>query len=174
VVGHSMGSFVAQQVALAAPARVAGLVLVGSATSVRGFEGMLDLQRTVDSLGDPVPREFVREFQYSTVHQPLPAAFMDRAIAESLKLPARVWRGVAAGMLVTDEPMGLADKGIPTLILWGDRDTIFPRSEQDALCELIPGATLKVYPETGHALHWERPAEFVRDLEEFVAAKAAR
>jgi hypothetical protein len=25
-----------------------------------------------------------------------------------------------------------------------------------------------VYPETGHALHWERPKEFTRDLEKFV------
>ena len=35
LVGHSMGSFVAQQAALAVPERVAGLVLIGSATAVR-------------------------------------------------------------------------------------------------------------------------------------------
>jgi pimeloyl-ACP methyl ester carboxylesterase len=33
----------------------------------------------------------------------------------------------------------------------------------------IPGAELKVYPETGHALHWERPDAFVHDLEAFLA-----
>jgi pimeloyl-ACP methyl ester carboxylesterase len=27
---------------------------------------------------------------------------------------------------------------------------------------------LKVYPETGHSVHWERPEEVVRDLEEFM------
>ncbi|CAA9404742.1 hypothetical protein AVDCRST_MAG82-410 [uncultured Rubrobacteraceae bacterium] len=31
-----------------------------------------------------------------------------------------------------------------------------------------PGATLKVYPETGHAVHWDRPEWVVRDLEEFM------
>jgi pimeloyl-ACP methyl ester carboxylesterase len=54
--------------------------------------------------------------------------------------------------------------------MWGERDTIFPRSEQDALLAMLPSATLKLYPETGHALHWERPEMFVRDLESFIAA----
>jgi len=26
-----------------------------------------------------------------------------------------------------------------------------------------------VYPKTGHALHWERPAEFVTDLQDFIS-----
>jgi hypothetical protein len=29
-------------------------------------------------------------------------------------------------------------------------------------------STLKVYGATGHALHWERPEWFARDLEAFV------
>jgi non-heme chloroperoxidase len=33
---------------------------------------------------------------------------------------------------------------------------------------MIPDATLSVYPETGHAVHWERPEQFVRDLEAFI------
>ena len=28
-----------------------------------------------------------------------------------------------------------------------------------------PNATLKVYPEAGHSVHWERPEQVVRDLE---------
>jgi alpha-beta hydrolase superfamily lysophospholipase len=32
----------------------------------------------------------------------------------------------------------------------------------------IPEATLKVYAETDHALHRERPEEVVRDLEAFI------
>jgi hypothetical protein len=31
-----------------------------------------------------------------------------------------------------------------------------------------------VYPETGHALHWERPSEFVSDLEEFITRTEPR
>ncbi len=168
VVGHSMGSVVAQQLALAAPERIARLVLVGSVAAPAQSAVLIELDRTVRSLGDSIPVDFVREFQQSTVYQPLPAGFMDHAVAESLKLPAGVWRGLIAGLLATDAPVDLGTSRIPTLILWGDRDTVFPRTEQDALVKMIGTAELAVYPETGHALHWERPEQFVRDLDAFM------
>ena len=57
---------------------------------------------------------------------------------------------------------------VPTLILWGEQDPLFPREEQERLVGTISGATLKVYPETGHAVHWDRPEQVVRDLEAFM------
>ncbi|MGH7630723.1 MAG: alpha/beta fold hydrolase, partial [Gemmatimonadales bacterium] len=107
VVGHSMGSLVAQQLALAAPERIARLVLVGSVAAPAQSAVLIELDRAVRSLGDSVPVDFVREFQESTVFQPLPPGFIDRAVRESLKLPAYVWRGLIAGMLAADSPVGL-------------------------------------------------------------------
>ncbi len=89
MVGHSMGSLVAQEIMLADPKRVARLVLVGSGTRLGGEE-ILQLKQAVDTLIDPVPAEFAREFQLSTIHHPVPNDFLDAAVAESLKLPARV------------------------------------------------------------------------------------
>jgi non-heme chloroperoxidase len=175
LVGHSMGSMVAQQVALAAPERVARLVLVGPATmNLVHNAAVLELKQAVESFTDPVPAEFVREFQVSCVHRSLPTDFMDRVVAESLKMPAWVWRAVMAGLLDADHPTPLGDSGIPTLILWGERDAFFPRAEQDSLAAVLGAAPLKVYPETGHTPHWERPAEFVRDLEEFITRTATQ
>jgi non-heme chloroperoxidase len=57
---------------------------------------------------------------------------------------------------------------VPALLIWGDRDAIFPRSEQEALVSALPVASLRVYRDTGHAPHWERPGEVVRDLENFL------
>jgi non-heme chloroperoxidase len=168
LVGHSMGSFIAQQVALAAPDRVARLVLVGSAASPRNA-GMLELAQAIDALGDPVPAEFVRDFQVSTTYQPQPDEFLDRVIAESLKLPAPVWRMALAGLLAAHSTSRLDQIHVPTLVLWGDQDTVFSQADQDALMAGLRDATLKVYLETGHALHWERPTQFVRDLEDFIA-----
>ncbi|HEX5832082.1 MAG TPA: alpha/beta hydrolase [Gemmatimonadaceae bacterium] len=174
VVGHSMGSFIAQQMAVVAPARVERLVLVGTSTAPRTFVGFDDLRQAVEALRDPVDPAFAREFQESTVHQPIPAAFMERAIAESLTLPAYVWHGVMAGMLATGPVTELGAARVPTLILWGERDAFCSRAEQDALLALVPHAELRVYPETGHALHWERPERFVQDLTGFMAADAVR
>lgn len=169
VVGHSMGSFVAQQVAAIAPERVERLVLVGSATTLRN-NVVNDLRQAVDALGDgPVPEKFVREFQTSTIHQPLPNDFMDRVVAESRKVPGRVWRAAIAGFFADESANRLGQIKAPTLILWGDRETVFPRAEQDALVRQLPNAVLKVYEETGHSPQWERPEQFVKDLEDFMA-----
>jgi non-heme chloroperoxidase len=50
----------------------------------------------------------------------------------------------------------------------GGQDAVFSREDPERLAAAIPGATLKVYPETGHAVHWERPEQVVQDLERFM------
>ncbi len=169
LVGHSGGSFMAQRVALSYPSRVTRFVLIGSATTLLNNEGVRELGKEILALEDPVPPEFVREFQESTIYHPVPERFFETVVSESLKLPARVWRDYWEGVVLTvDHAARLDEIDVPTLILWGEQDALFPREEQERLTTAIPGATLKVYPETGHALHWERPEQFVQDLEAFM------
>ena len=47
---------------------------------------------------------------------------------------------------------------------------MYSRNEQAALLGRLHDAVLKIYPETGHALHWDRPDQFVRDLEDYIRA----
>ena len=168
IVGHSMGSFVAQHVASMAPDKVSKLVLIGSATTMSNDE-VNGLEKEVNALSDPVSPKFAREFQLSTLFQPIPDKFLDRAVNESLKLPASVWRSVIAGMLATDAKAQLEKIKAPTLIFWGDKEAIFPeRKDQEKLTKQILNASLKVYEQTGHALHWERPEQFASDLSAFI------
>jgi pimeloyl-ACP methyl ester carboxylesterase/tetratricopeptide (TPR) repeat protein len=169
IVGHSMGSFVAQHVAVEAPERVTKLVLVASATTVRN-NTVVDLQREINALSDTVtvPESFARDFQVSTIFHPLEQDFLQAVVKESLKLPARVWREVMAEMLAPEASVELKKIKTPTLILWGDKESVFPRSEQDLLVGALRNSVLKVYPDTGHALHWERPERFAKDLQEFI------
>ncbi|MCA1576095.1 MAG: alpha/beta fold hydrolase [Acidobacteria bacterium] len=167
VVGHSMGSFVAQHLAVAAPERVKKLVLAATATTVHTNDLARQLQRDVNALTDPVPEKFVYEFQLSTAFQPLSNDFFQTVLKESKKLPAHVWREVMAEMMSPDTAVQLKKIKAPTLILWGDKD-FFPRSEQDSLVSALPNAVLKVYKDTGHALHWERPETFATDLKTFI------
>jgi non-heme chloroperoxidase len=172
LVGASTGALFAQRVALSYPRRVSRLVLVGAQTPANeANEVVLGLQEEVRALEDPVPPEFVRAFQEGTIHQPVPQEFLDTVVSESLKLPARVWRDYLEGAVLSidqDYVIELREIDVPTLMLWGERDPLFPREEQERLAAAIPGATLKVYPETGHAVHWDRPEWVVRDLEEFM------
>ncbi|HEX6063618.1 MAG TPA: alpha/beta hydrolase [Longimicrobiales bacterium] len=171
IVGHSMGSFVAQQVALAAPHRVSRLVLVGSGTTPNEFGGMQEFYDAAAALPEPVPEAFARDFQVSTIYRPVGDAFLERAIDESLKLPSRVWRELVKGMSATDAAVGLGRLNIPTLVLAGDKDTFALPKLQPPLVAMLKSAKLKMYKETGHAVHWERPDEFARDVDLFMNGK---
>jgi non-heme chloroperoxidase len=169
VVGASTAALFAQRVALSYSRRVGRLVLVGPQTPAN--EAISGFREEVQALEDPVPPEFVREFQESTIYQPVPQEFLDTVVSESLKLPARVWRDYMEQAVLSidqDYVLPLREIDVPTLMLWGEQDPLFPREEQERLAAAIPGATLKVYPETGHAVHWDRPEWVVRDLDAFV------
>ncbi len=167
LVGHSGGGFIAQRVAVKYPHRVGRLVLIGTAAEGSAFRGISELEEFVRTLEEPVPPEFVREFQESTIYRPVPEEFLETVVSESLKLPARVWRDYFEGMVLADAA-DLREIKAPTLILWGEHDLYPPREEQERLAREIPDVALKVYPETGHSVHWERPEEVVRDLEVFM------
>jgi pimeloyl-ACP methyl ester carboxylesterase len=168
LVGHSLGSFVARRVAERYPARVRRLALIGSAVTPAN-EVTLAVQEAVRGLEDPLPPAFVREFQASTLHVPVPQPFFEGLVGESLKAPARIWRDVFDGLLASDDAAALGRIAAPTLLLWGDRDALFAgRAGQERLAAAIPGARLVVYPETGHSPNWERPERVARDLEAFV------
>ncbi len=167
IVGHSFGSFVARQVAEAHPTRVARVVLIGSAvTPVTRVT--VEVQQAVRDLPDPVPTDFARVFQASTIYHPVPEAFFERIVTESVKLPARLWRAVIDGLLTFEDAARLPRITAPTLIVWGAQDALFPRDQQDRLVQAIAGARLLVYAETGHCPNWERPEQVVHDLDAFM------
>jgi non-heme chloroperoxidase len=171
LVGASTGALFAQRVTLSYPRRVSRLILIASQTPARENEALSEFREEVRALQDPVPPEFVRGFQESTIYHPVPQHFLETAISESLKLPAHVWRDYLEQAVLSidrDYVVELGKINVPTLILWGEQDPLFPREEQERLAAAIPGATLKVYPESGHAAHWERPEWIVRDLETFM------
>jgi pimeloyl-ACP methyl ester carboxylesterase len=167
LVGHSLGSFIARRVAETHPERVARLMLIGSAATAAN-EVLLEVQASIRTLEDPVPAAFAREFQSSTAYAPLPEAFFEQIVAESGKLPARLWREVLDGVIVLDDAADLGRITAPTLLLWGEHDALFPREEQDRLVATIRSARLLVYPETGHCPNWERPERVTADLDTFM------
>jgi pimeloyl-ACP methyl ester carboxylesterase len=167
VVGHSGGSFTARGLARTHPERVDRLVLIGSAVTPLK-DVTRELQAAVHELEDPVPAEFAREFQAANVYVPLPEEFFERAVAESLKLPARVWMSALDGLLTVDDAADLRRITAPTLLIWGERDGFFSRTEVEDLAAAILGTRLLVYPETGHAVQWERPERVASDLDAFM------
>jgi non-heme chloroperoxidase len=173
VFGHSMGSVVAQRLAVSHPDRVAGLVLEGAFPGLKGNPAVEGFRAEIEALTDPIDPAFARGFQESTIARPLPAAFMDLITAESCKLPARAWRQILDDMAGCDTTGELSAVEVPALLLWGDRDGFVTRADQDRLLAALPQATLEVFEGTGHDPHWEEPARAARSITHFVLRQTA-
>jgi non-heme chloroperoxidase len=175
LVGDSSGGLIAQRVALDFPHRVSRLVLIGSPTTLVSNEAVMKAgEEMLAALEDPVSPEFVREFVLGTIHDPVPEEYLERAVSQSLKVPTRVWRDYYEGVVLTvDDTARLHEIDVPTLILWGEQDSLLPREEQERRAAAIPNATLRVYPETGHLAHWVRPEWVARDLQAFLKESTA-
>jgi pimeloyl-ACP methyl ester carboxylesterase len=168
-----MGASIAQRFAIDHPGRTRGLVLVGSLITWRDHPDFVQLwDSVVSTLTDPIDPGFVREFQESTLAQPVPPEFLETVVRESLKLPARVWRAVLReGLLDADFSGELWKIQAPTLIFCGDQDAL-TRDGQQAQRAAIAGSRLVVYAGAGHGLHWEEPERFAADLTAFVESLA--
>ncbi|MGD9563381.1 MAG: alpha/beta fold hydrolase [Pyrinomonadaceae bacterium] len=170
LVGHSMGSFVAMQTALDFPDRVERLVLVGTAPKANKPE-VRDLVNAINQLKDPVPASFARDFVVATSSPAVPADFVDELTAETMKLPARVWKNAMAGAIARDFTPDLARIKVPVTIFWGAKEPLFLRADQDALLARLPGSRLIVFPDAAHAPHWEQPEDFARHLNNVLAER---
>jgi non-heme chloroperoxidase len=170
IVGHSYGSFVAREIAISHPRRATALVLIGTGFSSR-TPVTKSIQDSLRSLPDPIPEPFAREFQASTAYRPMPPEFFDRIVTESLKIPARLWPVMIDGLVRYDATAKLGQLQTPTLLLWGDRDALFSRAEQDLFLASVASARLRVYDETGHCPNWERPDDVAADIASFVSAR---
>jgi non-heme chloroperoxidase len=167
VVGHSMGTWVAERLAIDSPERVRALLLVAGLGAPRENAEQFGLFEELSLFEGAIDDEVAREFQLGTTERPLADELLDLFVAESLKLPPALWRVLFGSFLDVDLWEGLASVEVPALLVWGDRDALVTRGEQDRLVETIPQARLAVYEGTGHAVHWEEPQRFAAQLAAF-------
>ena len=168
IVGGSSGGLVARRVAIDHPERTLGLVLLGAPFSLRDKPGAAEIWQMVSELKDPIGEEWLREIAESLVVRPMPKPFVETLVQENLKVPARVWKATFEGLLEDDSSEEVGRIQAPTLILWGDRDSILPMSDQEAYVRAIPRARLVTYPGAGHAFYWEEPQRVATDLVAFL------
>ncbi len=169
IVGHSMGSAVAQRFAIDYPNLARGLVLIGARPESPNDAGVHELwESTISHLEDPIDPEFIRVFIDGTLAQPIPKEAHKAEIEDALAVPARVWREAFEARLELDLASALDRVTAQTLIVWGDQDTHALREEQQALVDAMPNARLVVYEGAGHSLQLEEPARLAADLIAFV------
>jgi pimeloyl-ACP methyl ester carboxylesterase len=166
LVGSSSGGYVAQQVAVVSPRRVTGLVLVGSPRSLHRRPAFAD---EVEALTDPIDPAWVQEsLKWFPRFHEVPGWYIEDRVADGVRMPARVWRASLEGLSTARPPTESGTITAPTLIIWGARDELLRREEQDALAAAIPKSRLVVFEETGHLVLWEQPGRVAQDIVSFI------
>ena len=170
VLGASLGGLVAQHLAAGHPERVERLVLVcttpGRGDAFPAPEPTLRLLAEAAALDRETA---IERFTRNALSADAGDELVRRIVRLRLEKPQDVsaWGAqVAAG--AGFEGVELERIEAPTLVLHGTEDNVVDIRNAALLAERIPGARSQVL-EGGHMFWWERPEEFARVVEEFLA-----
>ena len=84
-------------------------------------------------------------------------------------MPARVWQAIAdQSLLGVDLRFMLPRISAPTLLIWGDQDTLEGAAGRAALRSGIKGAQVANFPALGHDLIWQDPKGVAQVMIRFI------
>ena len=167
LVGNSLGGWIAAELAVRSTRHLASLTLAGSAglhvAGVAQVDSFLisDEQRLNQFFYDPKKaKEMIARVLSPDLED---IALKNRAIVAKLSWQPR-----------SHDPhlhKWLHRIDVPTLLIWGDHDRLFPKEHAIAYQRSIAGAKLVIVPECGHVPQIEQPDAFVAALESFIGGE---
>ncbi len=189
VLGHSFGGYVALEYALRYPQSLSHLILMDTCGDARwpqhnapellakrGYSAAAVQAARRFFSGQLAPREFFPlSMKYARAYYYNGSLWaMVRGTVKGYDLKARPEASVFAsahllpGWTVMDR---LSEINVPTLVMAGRDDFLFPPEHQVALRAGIPNARLELIERAGHEAPSERPAEVVRAIRDFMATE---
>jgi 3-oxoadipate enol-lactonase len=185
VYGISLGSLVAQEVALRHPDRVQALVL--GASSAGGFAAYKpppsSLAQTflvrVGAMGPEEAEWAAIPYTYAEKTRRLHPQRIAADIAHRLGSPPEplAFMHQAAAVAAHDAYERLNQMAVPTLVVHGEEDVFVPPANALVLAERIPAAQLRLWPDAGHMYTIDEPRadqEIARFLLHHSTARPAR
>jgi len=165
LVAQSMGGFSCLGFALAHPGRTLGLVL-GDTTGGVATEGTLAALKNTN----PAPEGPARSLSASFIQDNQALTFLYQQV-QGLN-PPRGEDGVISGFRCEDGPQieDFAGWQIPTLLIVGKEDSIFPPEVIAEVQKVIPGSRMEIVPAAAHSAHFEQAAVFNGYLSELFAS----
>lgn len=175
LIGNSMGGGLALSLALAQPHSVRSLILLNALGYPLDMPLYLSLGRHVSQiwvpfLGPTVIRHCLKQIVFQ-------ADKVTDEQVEAYSLPYRFPGGVAASLLTLQKfdnqrlvEMGhhYASLTYPTLIIWGDHDTLIPLSHYDKFIQDFPHAQKLLITNCGHIPQEEEPDQVLAAILQFL------
>jgi len=161
IVGHSMGSAIAQTLGLDFASRVAGLVLVAAGARLRVAPAILEGIRS--DFGRSV--ELITRFAWSSE---IPPALTELGRQALLETGPDVLLGDFTACNRFDVMKRLEEIKASTLVIAGSADQLTPVKYARFLAEHISGARCVIIEGAGHMVMLERPAKTAKAMQEFL------
>ena len=174
VLGHSMGGFIAQELALRQPHRVISLILAATAcrNSPRNnalFADWVDNHTSGANLEQWFRAVFYWLFTPRFFDDRLNvAAAVDYAIDYPYPQSSAALANQVRAMAEFDRSGATAKIMLPTLVITGIEDILFPPETADILVQLLPAARLETIRNAAHSIHSEQPDAFCRAIITFL------
>ncbi len=153
LVGHSLGGWIAAEIAVRNTTRLRSLTLIAPAgVRVKGLlsgDNFIWSPRGIRDATSFTTRSFAeRELAHVPSDEEADIALTNRYMATKLGWEPR-WFNPAL-------ERWLHRIRVPTLVLWGRDDKLFPSAYAKAWAERIPDARVEIIPECGHRPHVEK------------------
>lgn len=178
ILGGSMGGMIAQELVLNYPEKVMSLILgMTSCGGPRSVQISEEIQKKMQTAANPpsdMSSEEVMELTWSMFYSPSYVEENREVLikeALSIKYPTPLigkWRQSQAVQNWEGSYDRLSNIKVPTLVIGGENDVIFPPENFRILAEKIPDAKLHVFKNAPHAFTREKEEEVVAVILKFL------
>ena len=165
IIGHSLGSFIAQSLAINYPARIISISLIGTAI-VKPYKALYDIYKTLNQSSDYPDDTFVQSWTSTTL--PINEEFKKYLKEETKNTSMKTWTSVLKGLLMADFSYYTSDISCSTFIIHGSNDEFFDNDSQDEIKKKITRAQYVNLKGPGHNTQWEMPIEVANVLLDFI------
>lgn len=173
IVGHSLGSIIAQTFAEYWPERTHKVVLISSTggprTGAPAITPQIDYASEIRKLKEPIDPDSPFMVAWWSSPTLVNEAFIRRQRQDSARIPLKVWLAVLdQGLSTADLQATLPRLKAPCLLIWGELDPIMGEDVRATLREALPTAQVKIFNGLGHNPFWEDPASVASVVNQFL------
>lgn len=179
VLGWSLGSAIAQELALAHPDQVASALMYATWGRCDGFQRSVlsalrlpyvhrDMESVFATAGLAFSPQLLDHPDFAQILEPMLPAFPQND--EQMQVTLEQWDAD----LVHDSLDRLGAISAPTIVVVGEQDLLTPPWQAKKVADAIPGAQYELVtgPGSSHCLHLERPEDLTKIVGRFLGEQA--